>query len=63
MAKMCTICQRKAVTGHSRSHSNIATKRLMSINLQYKKISGVKKLVCTSCLRSISKKLKTAVAT
>lgn len=61
MAKICSICQRKAVTGHSRSHSNIATKRLMSINLQYKKIDGVKKMVCTSCLRSISKKLKSAV--
>lgn len=61
MAKICTICERKAVTGHSRSHSNIATKRLMSINLQYKKINGVKKLVCTSCLRSINKKTREMV--
>jgi len=63
MAKICSICERKAVTGHSRSHSNIATKRLMSINLQFKKIDGQRKMVCTSCLRSINKKLRASVAT
>ncbi|PWB38441.1 MAG: 50S ribosomal protein L28 [Parcubacteria group bacterium] len=58
MAKICSICHRKAVTGHSRSHSNIATKRLMSINIQSKKVDGVKKQVCTSCIRSINKKVR-----
>ncbi len=55
MAKMCEICERKAVVGNSRSHSNIASKRTMSINLQSKKIDGKKLSICTSCLKTINK--------
>lgn len=62
MAKICTICQRKAVSGNSRSHSNIATKRRMSINLQYKTIDGKKIMVCTSCIRSHNKKQRALAA-
>ncbi|MDA3815543.1 MAG: bL28 family ribosomal protein, partial [Patescibacteria group bacterium] len=39
MAK-CYICQRSAISGNSRSHSNIASKRKFKINLQTKKIDG-----------------------
>ncbi len=56
MSKMCEICERKAVVGNSRSHSNIASKRTMSINLQSKKVDGKKMNVCTSCIKSINKK-------
>ena len=52
---MCEICERKAVVGNSRSHSNIASKRTMSINLQSKKIDGKKLSICTSCLKTINK--------
>jgi large subunit ribosomal protein L28 len=55
MSKMCEICERKAVVGNSRSHSNIASKRTMSINLQSKKVAGKKMSVCTSCIKSINK--------
>jgi len=55
MAKICEICDRKAMTGNYRSHSKIANKRKMKINLQSKKIDGVRKTVCTSCLKTINK--------
>lgn len=52
MAKVCSICQRKAVVGNSRSHSNIASKRRMHINLQSKKVDGRRITICTSCLKA-----------
>ncbi|MCB9802485.1 50S ribosomal protein L28 [Candidatus Nomurabacteria bacterium] len=55
MARICEICQRKAVVGNSRSHSNIASKRTMSINLQSKKIGNERMTICTSCIKSINK--------
>lgn len=57
MAKLCEICARKAVIGNTRSHSNIATKRSMSLNLQTKKIGNKRLTICTSCLKTL-KKLK-----
>lgn len=56
MAKVCEICDRRAVTGNSRSHSNIASKRTMGINLQSKKIDGKRMTICTSCLKTLNKK-------
>ena len=60
MSKVCEICQRKALTGNLRSHSNIATRRKMKLNLQNKKIAGKKTIICTSCLKTINKKQKEA---
>jgi large subunit ribosomal protein L28 len=62
MAKVCEICNKKAVTGNSRSHSNIANKRKMSLNLQSKKIGQRKITLCTSCLKTLNKlKKKTTI--
>ncbi|MFA6466874.1 MAG: L28 family ribosomal protein [Patescibacteria group bacterium] len=55
MAKACDICNRGKVTGNQRSHSNIASKRTMKINLQSKKIGGSRMIVCTSCLKTLNK--------
>lgn len=55
MAKACDICNRGKVTGNQRSHSNIASKRTMKINLQSKKIGGARMTVCTSCLKTLNK--------
>ena len=55
MAKSCQICNRKAAVGNTRSHSRIASKRTMSLNLQSKKIDGQKKIICTSCLKNLNK--------
>ncbi len=62
MSKVCEICNRKAMSGNLRSHSNISTKRKMSLNLQKKKIAGIKTNICTSCLRTINKKKKEITA-
>ena len=55
MAKVCEICNRGKVTGNSRSHSNIASKRTMKLNLQSKKIGNSRMVVCTSCLKTLNK--------
>lgn len=51
----CDICGRNNKVGNFRSHSNIATKRKFKINLQSKKIDGIKKNVCTRCLKTMDK--------
>jgi len=38
MSKVCQITGKKAKTGNSRSHSNIASKRKFHINLQTKRL-------------------------
>ncbi len=60
MARICSTCGRQAIMGYSVSHSHIATKRRMNINLQTKKIDGKKTSICTSCIKSINKKKKEA---
>jgi large subunit ribosomal protein L28 len=55
MSKVCDICGRGPQSGNSRSHSNIATRRKFDINLQVKKIGGVKKRICTKCIKTASK--------
>lgn len=62
MAKICEICNRKAMIGNARSKSRIATKRKMGVNLQSKKIGNKKVTVCTSCLKTLNKlKKKTTI--
>jgi large subunit ribosomal protein L28 len=41
--------------GHSRSHSNIATKRRQNVNLQSVRIGGVKVRVSTRTLKTLKK--------
>ncbi|MDD3498197.1 MAG: 50S ribosomal protein L28 [Candidatus Moranbacteria bacterium] len=55
MSKTCEICGRGTKTGHSRSHSNIATKRKFKINIQTKKLDGKKVKACTRCIRTKDK--------
>jgi len=56
MAKICQICGRGGLTGHSRSHSNIATKRKQNINIQTANQNGKKVKACARCIKSITKK-------
>ncbi|MCX6766907.1 MAG: 50S ribosomal protein L28 [Candidatus Moranbacteria bacterium] len=55
MSRTCQVCGRGPKSAQSRSHSNIATKRTMAINLQTKKINGQRKKVCTKCLKTAVK--------
>ncbi|MEA1925670.1 MAG: 50S ribosomal protein L28 [Patescibacteria group bacterium] len=51
----CDICGKKARSGHSRSHSNIATKRKFKVNLQTKRIDGKRLKICTRCIKTMNK--------
>lgn len=42
--------------GASRSHSKVKTLKRQHINLQSRKVGDVKIKVCTSCLRTLTKK-------
>jgi ribosomal protein L28 len=42
-------------SGNSRSHSNIATRRKFKINLQTKRIDGVKVRLSTKAIRTLAK--------
>lgn len=55
MSKTCSVCGRGTTAGNSRSHSNIASKRKFSINIQTKKIDGKKAKVCTKCIKTENK--------
>ena len=55
MAKQCDICGRASTKDAARSYSNIKTVKRQNINLQSKKINGVKKKVCTKCLKTLAK--------
>lgn len=58
MSRACEICGRGTKTANNVSHSNVKTKRKQKINLQNKKINGTKIKICTSCLKTKTKKLK-----
>lgn len=61
MAQICDITGKQAQTGHSRSHSNIATKRRFKVNLHTKRILNpatnrrVKVRISTSGLKLLNK--------
>lgn len=52
---LCDVCGREPLKGHWRSYSNIKTIRRQKLNLQAKTINGVRKRVCTSCMRTMLK--------
>ncbi|MFA6215042.1 MAG: 50S ribosomal protein L28 [Patescibacteria group bacterium] len=54
--KTCDICGRQPLKANWISHSNIKTIRRQKLNLQAKKIDGKKMTICTSCLKTLSKK-------
>jgi ribosomal protein L28 len=53
---VCEICSRGALKANWRSHSNAKITRRQKLNLQSKKVDGKRVLICTSCLRTLSKK-------
>ncbi|MFH1070163.1 MAG: 50S ribosomal protein L28 [Candidatus Glassbacteria bacterium] len=56
MAKVCEVCGKKPVAGHSVSHANNRTKRRFMPNLQRirVKVNGraQRMTVCTRCIRT-----------
>ncbi|QQS15501.1 MAG: 50S ribosomal protein L28 [Candidatus Moraniibacteriota bacterium] len=55
MSRVCDLSGRGTTSGNSRSHSNIATRRTFKINLQSKKIGGVRMKLSTRALRTLTK--------
>ena len=58
MARKCQLCGKTAKKSVSRSHSNIATKRLQKINQQTLTKNGKKYKACAACIRTHSKTKK-----
>lgn len=50
--KRCHLCGKKSMTGNSRSHSNIATKRKQTVNLQWKILDNQRVKLCTKCIKT-----------
>lgn len=57
MSRICQLTGKSAVFGHSRSHSNIATKRRQNVNLQVVRINGKRLRVAARTLRTLKKHL------
>ena len=58
MSRICAFTGRKTASGNSRSHSNIATRRKFMVNMQTKKIGGVRVRLSTRALRTLTKTSK-----
>ena len=58
MANVCAMCGRGTTSANNVSHSNRKTKRTMKINLQSKKIAGIKSKVCSKCIKTSNKSAK-----
>lgn len=55
MAKSCEVCKRGTLSGQTKSHSQIKTKRQVKINLQTKVVDGKRIKICTSCMKTLNK--------
>lgn len=55
MSRVCQLTGRGTASGNSRSHSNIASRRKFKINLQTKRISGMKFRLSTRAIRTLAK--------
>ena len=55
MSRVCQMTGRKTASGNSRSHSNIATRRTFKINLQTRRLGGMKVRLSTRALRTLAK--------
>ena len=55
MSKSCEVCGRGTNTSFNVSHSKVKTKRKQKINLQSKKLDGVKTKICARCIKTVNK--------
>jgi len=57
MSRICDICGRGPLKSVKKSHANNKTIVHKQLNLQSRKIDGVRKKVCAKCWRTIKKKM------
>lgn len=55
MSRICILTGKRANVANSRSHSNVATKRKQGVNLQTKRIQGIKISLSTRALKTLKK--------
>ncbi|MFA6099898.1 MAG: 50S ribosomal protein L28 [Patescibacteria group bacterium] len=55
MSRICVLTGKKANVANNRSHSNRATKRLQGVNLQTRRMGGVKVVLSTRALKTLRK--------
>lgn len=55
MSRTCQMTGRGTKTGNARSHSNIATRRTFKVNVQTKRVNGVKMKLSTKAIRTLAK--------
>ncbi|MFA6161313.1 MAG: 50S ribosomal protein L28 [Patescibacteria group bacterium] len=55
MSRICILTGKRANVANNRSHSNRATKRLQGVNLQSRRIGGVKIVLSTEAIKTIKK--------
>lgn len=53
MSKICDVCGRGALKGNLRSHSNVAVIHRQQLNLHARRINGVRKKICVSCMKTM----------
>jgi large subunit ribosomal protein L28 len=58
MSRTCQLTGRGTATGNSRSHSNIASRRTFKVNVQTKRVGGVKLRLSTKAIRTLAKTAK-----
>lgn len=58
MSRVCQMTGRGTQTGNSRSHSNIATRRKFKVNVQTKRLGGMKLRLSTRAIRTLTKASK-----
>lgn len=60
MSRVCQLTGRGTKTGNNRSHSNIKTRRTFAVNVQTKRIDGVKFRLSTKAIRTLAKQSREA---
>jgi large subunit ribosomal protein L28 len=55
MSRICILTGKRANTANRRSHSNRATKRLQEVNLQSRRMGGIKVKLSTAALKTLKK--------
>ena len=62
MSRIDILTGKRANSGNSRSHSNIATKHKQQVNLQTVRIGGVRVRISTRTIKTLKKQAKKAAA-
>jgi ribosomal protein L28 len=55
MSRICQLSGKCANTANNRSHSNVATKKTQDVNLQTRRINGVKVRLSSRALKALKK--------